>query len=245
MSKSVLVYEDEPELRHQLERVFNTISDKYTLLQSFPDADNVRADVLKYNPDVIIMDIRMKGNEDGIYALYQVKKTNPFIKVMMLTTFDMDDKIFNSICLGADGYMLKTDFSSYQHPQDAILKSLGIIFDGGAYLTPSVAKKILSLFSGQSIAERIKATKQKFSAFFYTDTHSRVKTVTLTRMQNKVLNEIIQGKSTYEIAKSLFLSENTINTHIKGIYSILGVHSRAKAVRMAMDARLIINGDRE
>ena len=63
-------------------------------------------------------------------------------------------------------------------------------------------------------------------------------------MQVKVLEEIIEGKSTSEIAKSLFLSENTINTHIKGIYSILGVHSRTKAVKMAMDAKLISNGDR-
>jgi DNA-binding NarL/FixJ family response regulator len=201
--------------------------------------------VLKYNPDVIIMDIRMKGNEDGIYALYQVKKTNPFIKVMMLTTFDMDDKIFNSICLGADGYMLKTDFSSYQNPQDAILKSLGIIFDGGAYLTPSVAKKIMGLFfSGHSIVERIQAAKEKFGSWFNKDSKGRVKTNTLSKMQIKVLEEIIEGKSTSEIAKALFLSENTINTHIKGIYNFLGVHSRAKAVKMAMDARLISNGDR-
>ena len=92
-------------------------------------------------------------------------------------------------------------------------------------------------------ADKIRAVKEKFSAIFQGDRKGRAKTITLTKMQIKVLNEIIEGKSTAEIAKSLFLSENTINTHIKGIYSILGVHSRAKAVKMAMDSRLITDSD--
>jgi len=86
---------------------------------------------------------------------------NPDIKVMMLTTFDVDDKVFNAICLGADGYMLKTDFAS-QMPHEAMRKSLRTIFEGGAYLTPSVAKRILNLFSDATIADKIK----KVSSFF-------------------------------------------------------------------------------
>lgn len=241
MRLSVIVYEDEPLLRNQLEKVFHTLREEFHLLDSFPHPRNVSLHLDTYKPDIIIMDIQMESDDDGLYALYKIKKSYPHTKVMMLTTFDQDDKVFNAISLGADGYMLKSDFSSYQFPQEAIRKSLRVIMDDGAYLTPSVAKQILNLFSNQTIVELIKNVKERFNAVFKNEIGEN-KSNRFTRMQLIVLREISEGKSTAEIAKELQLSQNTINTHIKAIYNTLQVNSRAMAIKKALEDRLVRTG---
>jgi DNA-binding NarL/FixJ family response regulator len=185
------------------------------------------------------MDIQMNGDEDGLHALYKIKKANPNMKVMMLTTFDVDDKIFKAICLGADGYMLKSDFSSQQVPHEAMRKSLRVLFDGGAYLTPKVAKQILRLFADHTIADRILDVRDRFQAMFQRESTIDAKRPHLTKMQMAVLKKIVEGKSAPEIARELELKENTVNTHTKAIYLSLGVHSRAKAVKKAVEDSLI------
>ena len=180
------------------------------------------------------MDLQMLEDDDGLVALHKIKQTAPHIKVLVLTMFDADQKIFNAICLGADGYMLKTDFSSDQVPQLAIQKSLATIFNGGAYLTPSVARQIMKLFMDQSIADRVNRVKERFQLIFQKDVdRQKYREAGLTRMQTNVLEKIIEGKTTFEIARGLEVTENTVNSHIKAIYSILGVHSRAMAIKKA------------
>jgi len=235
----VIIYEDEPALRNHLQKVFYSIREEFHLLDSFPHADEVLDHLSTFQPDVIIMDIQMKSDDDGLFALYKIKNTGGHTKVMMLTMFDADEKVFNAICLGADGYMLKTDFSSYAFPQEAIRKSLNIIFDGGAYLTPSVAKQILNLFTNQFIGEMIEKVKWRFNTIFKNESNSKNVVARLTEKQMIVLREISDGKTTTEIANSLGISENTVNTHIKAIYSVLEVHSRAKAIKKAIEFRLI------
>jgi len=239
MGKAVIAYEDEPALRKQLENVFYAIREEFNLLDSFPDPSDVVEHLSSYKPDIVIMDIQMTGDDDGLNALYRIKNINPKIKVMMLTTFDVDEKVFNAICLGADGYMLKTDFSSYQLPHEAMRKSLRIIFEGGAYLTPSVAKRILNLFADQSIAEKINKVRSRFQAIFKNESRNIKESSGLTRMQTIVLQKITDGNSTAEIARELHLSENTINSHIKAIYSVLEVHSRTKAIKKALEQRWV------
>ncbi len=237
MIKTVLAYEDDPSLRKQLEYVFYAIRDEFVLLDSFPEPSSVVDHINSRKPDIVIMDIEMDNEDDGLTALFKIKSVKPDTKVMMLTTFDIDDKIFNAICLGADGYMLKTDFSSHQLPHEAMRKSLKIILDGGAYLTPSVAKRILNLFSDVSIAEKINKVKDRFQSIFNRETKNTNTTSGLTRMQTVVLQKIIDGNSTSEIARELHLTENTINSHIKAIYGALEVHSRTKAVKKAIEEK--------
>lgn len=239
MAKTVIAYEDEPLLRKQLENVFYTIREDFTLLASFSEPDDVLQHLTSYRPVIVIMDIQMNEDEDGLLALYKIKKINPEIKVMMLTTFDVDDKVFNAICLGADGYMLKSDFSSQQLPHEAMRKSMRILFEGGAYLTPMVAKQILRLFSDHTIADRILRVRERFQTLFQQESIIENKGPHITKMQMAVLKKIVEGKSTPEIAIEFGLKENTINTHIKAIYLALEVHSRAKAVKKAMERRLV------
>ena len=135
--------------------------------------------------------------------------------------------------------MLKSDFSSYRTPHEAIRKCLKTIFDGGAYLTPSIAKQILELFSNRTIADLIQNVKVRFNTMLKNQSNTKNARNGLTRMQMAVLQKIVEGKSTSEIANELFLSENTINTHIKNIYSALEVHSRASAIKKAIEQKLI------
>lgn len=235
----MIAYEDEPALRTQLENIFYAIREDFLLLASYGEPSDVLQHIVNYKPNVVILDIQMNEEEDGLNALYKIKKANPNMKVMMLTTFDVDDKIFKAICLGADGYMLKSDFSSHQVPHEAMRKSLRVLFDGGAYLTPKVAKQILKLFADQTIANRILDVRDRFQSIFQRESLMDSKRPHITKMQMAVLKKIVEGKSTPEIARELELKENTINTHTKAIYSALGVHSRAKAVKKAVEERLI------
>jgi DNA-binding NarL/FixJ family response regulator len=238
MIKTVLAYDDEETLRHQLENVFYSLRDQFSLLSTFSNIRNIEDNLAEHKPDIVILDIQMEGDDDGLNALYRIKKSNPNIKVMMLTTFDVDDKVFNAICLGADGYMLKTDFAS-QMPHEAMRKSLRIIFEGGAYLTPSVAKRILNLLADATIADKINKVRERFQAIFNNNRTGIKKQSGLTPMQTIVLQKIIDGKKTSEIAKELQLKENTINTHIRGVFNVLEVHSRARAIKKAMEEKWI------
>ena len=239
MAKAVIAYEDEPALRERLENVFYAIREEFTLLESFPHPIGVLEHIATYKPDIVIMDISMIGEDDGLNALYKIKNADSNIKVMMLTTFDVDEKVFNAICLGADGYMLKTDFSNQHLPHEAMRKSLRIIFDGGAYLTPSVAKRIINLFADRTIAEKINKVRERFQAIFKNESKHQKSSSGLTRMQSIVLQKITDGNTTAEIARDLDLSENTINSHIKAIYSILEVHSRSKAIKKALEEKWV------
>lgn len=241
MPHVVIAYEDDPALRKQLESIFYTIRDEFDLVATFPNPLDVLKDILVYKPTVVLMDLQMLEEDDGLVALYKIKQSEPSIKVMVLTMFDADQKVFNAICLGADGYMLKTDFSSYMIPHEAMQRSLQTILDDGAYLTPSVAKQILKQFSDISIADRIQDVKERFKLFFQKPESQKVRKKSgLTQMQSVVLQGIIDGKTGPQIAKELDLSENTIKTHIKAIYQSLGVHSRALAIKKAVENRWTI-----
>ena len=240
MAKKVIAFEDDPALRAQLESVFYSIREEYDLQATFPNPLGLEQALKDYKPEVVLMDLQMLEDDDGLVALYKIKQVAPNIRVLVLTMFDADQKVFNAICLGADGYMLKSDFSSYQLPHEAMKKSLKTIFEGGAYLTPSVAKQILKLFSDLSIADKMKKVKDRFQALFASDgTGSKFSSSGLTRMQIAVLQKIIDGKTTPQMAREMDLSENTINSHIKAIYSTLEVHSRALAVKKAIEQKWV------
>ena len=236
MVRKAIAYEDDPALRSQLESVFYTIRNEYQLVATFPNPVMVLKELVQYQPDVVLMDLQMLEEDDGLVALHKTKQTSPLIKVLVLTMFDADQKIFNALCLGADGYMLKTDFSSDQLPHLAMQKSLNTIFGGGAYLTPSVARQIMKLFMDHSIAERMNRVKERFQLIFQNDlARQKYHEAGLTRMQTNVLEKIIEGKTTSEIAADLDITDNTVNSHIKAIYATLGVHSRAMAIKKAME----------
>ena len=242
MIKKVIAYDDNAELLNQFNSIFYALRQEFQLEAVFTDASHVLVHLDKFKPDVVLMDIQMLTDDDGLVALYEIKQHAKDTKVLMLTMFENNDNVLNAICLSADGYMLKSEFSTKDIPHEALRKSLRVIFEGGAYLTPVIAKKILHLFLDESLLDKINKVKTRFQEILTNrltpkDNNTNYK---LTKTQLAVLQKIVEGKTTEEIAGEMGVTENTVNTHIKAIFRELEVHSRARAIRKAIEEKIII-----
>ncbi len=206
----ISIIEDHKELRHSLEFLIGSFSD-YQLVCS---VDSVEAFLGCGKPaDVLLLDINLPGMS-GIEALPVLKQKFPQTKVIMLTILDDDKHIMEAICQGADGYILK------RTQPHKILDAVQQVYDGGAALTPLVARQVLSFFH-----------KPPKPAVHAQDD--------LTAREREILSLITNGITTDKIASGLFISPQTVRNHIKNIYGKLQVHSRAQAVSKAIREKLI------
>lgn len=162
--------------------------------------------------DLIIMDIEMPVM-DGITATQKIHEKYPEIKILMLTTYDDDDKVFNSLLAGATGYLLKNESSKY------IYNSIHSILDGGAVMSASIAIKTINY---------IKKEEEKNCSKF-----------NLTERELEILTELKTGLAYKEIASKLFLSEGTIRKHIENIYRKLQVNNKVSAINIATENKII------
>ncbi len=168
------------------------------------------------NVDLIFMDIEMP-EMDGIEATFQIKQRYPQIKIIMLTVFDDDDKIFNSIKAGADGYLLKeTELSELAA---AVKETL----NGGAVMTPIIALKTLRLLRNPLPFETPKQAEE----------------IKLSKREIEILEQLSKGLKYQIIAENLFLSGGTVKKHVDNIYSKLQVHNKLEAIQKAKANRLI------
>lgn len=166
--------------------------------------------------DLILMDIEMPGM-NGIEATAEVKKRYPQIKIVMLTVFDNDENIFNSIKAGADGYLLKE--VDHKTLYNGIIETL----NGGAAMTPSIALKTLKLLRNPM-------------AFSHAEKEEEIK---LSAREIDVLEQLSKGLSYTLIAENLFLSPSTVRKHIENIYKKLQVHNKLEAIQKAERNKLI------
>jgi DNA-binding NarL/FixJ family response regulator len=154
-------------------------------------------------PDVVLMDIDLPV-KSGIQAVWEIKKHWPEIKVLMLTVFEDDEKIFGAIKAGANGYLLKKD-----SPQK-ILESIDAVHNGESPMNGMIAAKLLEYFQKQG---------KKMDD---------LKELHLTKRETEILDLLVKGLSYKEIAANFFISIETLNSHIKNIYRKLNVHSRSE-----------------
>jgi DNA-binding NarL/FixJ family response regulator len=154
-------------------------------------------------PDVVLMDIDLPGI-DGITGVWQIKMNWPEIKVLMLTVFEDVDKIFGAIKAGANGYLLKKD-----SPQK-ILDAIDFVYRGESPMNGIIATKVLDYFH---------KSQDRNSVYFESN---------LTEREKEILNLLIKGLSYKQIAGDIFISVETLNSHIKNIYRKLNVHSRSE-----------------
>jgi DNA-binding NarL/FixJ family response regulator len=166
------------------------------------------------NVDIVLMDIQMP-QLGGIAATRLIRQRYPQIKVIMLTTFDDDETIFEAICAGATGYLLK------EEPTDAILCALADAMDGGAAMSPGIALKALNLI--RSPLGRV-TTPEDFG---------------LTKREVELLEQLKDGLSYDQIGDNLFISTGTVRKHIESIYRKLHVSNKVKAVCRATENRII------
>lgn len=195
------IVEDQSRYRDLL-RLILTESENIQLLFEREHCRNIIDDVVKEMPDVLIMDIDLPG-KSGIDAVIELKAVFPEIKILMLTVFEDDDKIFAAIKAGANGYLLKKD-----SPQK-ILDAIRELSEGKASMNGLIAKKVMEYFHKKKPAANV----EEFN---------------LTRREHEILELLIEGLSYKEIAAKCFISPETMNSHIKNIYQKLNVHSRAQ-----------------
>ena len=164
-------------------------------------------------PDLILMDIEMPGM-NGIEAVRVIKSHFPNTLVLMQTANEEDDKIFDAICAGASGYLLKNTAPS------RILEAIHEANLGGSPMSPSVARKVLERFS---TIQKV-STKNEFD---------------LSEREKEILQLLVKGMSYKLIADACFLSIDTVKFHIKNIYEKLQVNSKAEAVAKAFKSGLV------
>jgi DNA-binding NarL/FixJ family response regulator len=209
MEIKVALFEDNKLIRDALQVIING-SPGYRCTGTFPDCCNLSRNILSANPDVIMMDIEMPGM-NGIEATHFIKENHPGIGVLIQTVFNDPEKIFKAICAGASGYILKTD------PPVKQLEALQEVYNGGAPMSPSIAKKVLQFFTRKNI---ILVTPDPSSE-------------ALSLREQEILSHMLEGRNYKAIASTLFISYETVRTHVKHIYKKLHVVSRAEAVLKA------------
>lgn len=212
MDTSVVVFDDNATRRKGLQLMINSTSNM-VCTGAFEDCSHVMEDIETAQPDVILMDIDMP-HVNGIEGVKKIREKYPDIKILMQTVFEDDDKIFAAICAGADGYILK------KTPPQKLIDAITEALEGGAPMTPSVAKQVLILFSKQ----HKKGPAENFD---------------LSKREQEILSLLVQGFSYKMIAEKCFISFSTVNTHITRIYEKLHVHSATEAVAKAIDKRIV------
>lgn len=208
---TVSIYEDNASLRESLVMLLNS-SEDFLVIGSYKNCHNVVQEVLDTNPDVILMDIDMPII-NGIQAVQLIRQKNIASKILMLTVFEDDKNIFESICSGANGYILKETTPS------KLLEYIIDVYSGGAPMTSSIAAQVLQMFSQKRTIQ--------------TNEYS------LSDREKEVLNLLVEGYSYKMISGNLFISLDTVRSHIKKIYEKLQVNSKTEAVAKAFRDKLL------
>ncbi|ALD21753.1 response regulator [Hymenobacter sp. DG25A] len=205
----VLIYEDNADLRASLSQLLGG-SPGLELAGALSNCTQAEADMARLLPDVVLMDIDMPGIT-GIEGLRRIKATTPQVNVVMLTVFDENDRVFDAICAGADGYLLK------KTPPAKLLEAIGEVRAGGAPMTPAIARQVLKLFPRvlpRAVAEESPAN--------------------LSAREQEILGLLVEGYSYKMIAADRGISLDTVRSHIKKIYEKLHVRSMTEAVSKAL-----------
>lgn len=209
MVTTVHIYEDNTNLRQGLVELLS-LSGEFAVTGSFENCQLAAEEIKKSPPDVILMDIDMPGMT-GIEAVKKIRVINKKVYIIMLTVFDDNTHIFDAICAGASGYLLKKNVS------DKLVTAIREVLAEGASLSPSVAKMIIA-----SMQQASPAHDYQFSI-----------------REKEILTLLCKGNSYKMIASELSLSFETIRSYIKKIYEKLQVHSATEAVSKAINEKLV------
>jgi len=173
-----------------------------------------------HRPDVVLMDIRMPGM-DGLEATRLITRGPAAPKVVMLTTFDLDEYVYEALRAGASGFLLKDS------PRADLIAAVRAVAAGHALLAPSVTRRLIEVFARR----RPEITP------------SLARLASLTAREREVLGLLARGGSNAEIAVALFVSEATVKTHVGNVLAKLGLRDRVQAVILAYETGMVVPGD--
>jgi DNA-binding NarL/FixJ family response regulator len=218
MSIRVLLVDDQALFREGLHTLLSIRPD-IEIVGEANDGEEAIQIAAQTNPDVILMDLRMPIL-DGVAATRRLAQTQPNSRVIVLTTFDDDEHIFDGLRAGAVGYLLK-DVSS-----DKLVEAIRAAASGQSFLQPSVAAKVISEFTRVTNPQRPTASSQPLIE-------------PLSERELEVLQQVAVGASNKEIAVELFITEGTVKNHLTNILGKLGVRDRTQAALKAKELGLI------
>ncbi|MAU84175.1 response regulator transcription factor [Gordonia sp. Z-3] len=214
MAVTVVVVDDQAMVRQGFSALLGAQPDISVLGDA---ADGVAAVELcaRVRPDVVLMDVRMP-RKDGLRAAEEILRASAgregATRVLMLTTFDIDDYVYEALRIGASGFMLK------DAPADELVRAVRVVADGEALLAPSVTRRLIEeVTARRSRTPRSRAADQ------------------LTPREREVLDLVSDGRSNGEIAGRLYVSEQTVKTHVSSVLNKLGLRDRAQAVVFAYE----------
>jgi DNA-binding NarL/FixJ family response regulator len=211
MAIQILIYDDNNALRESMETLLSEEPD-FSVTAMLSNAETTEIDIDELKPDVVLMDIDMPG-VNGVEAVKRIRKINSGIPIIMLTVFDDNENIFNALCAGASGYILKR-YASVEIPS-----AIRNVLSGGAPMTGSVAKKVLQMLPVANNKEEEQ-----------TD---------LTIRETEILQLLVKGYSYKMIAAEVKIGLDGVRFHIKKIYDKLHVHSATEAVSKAIKEKLV------
>ena len=215
MSLRIAIFDDNKNIRDSIKMLLQT-EPEFEVVGVYCHVLDVIEDIRESNPDVVLMDIEMPGMT-GIEAVKLIKQGFPQIQVLMQTVFEDDDRVFDSICAGASGYILKN------HINTKLVESIREVQYGGSPMSPSIARKVLNKM--QQIPQFVKPEEAP-------DYH-------LTAREKEVLLCIVNGLAYKMIADQLNISYETVRSHVKKIYEKLHVASLTEAVAKAINQRIV------
>ena len=214
MQINVAIFEDNKLIREALVAILNG-TQQFNCVGAFDSGKHWEEELLRRRPDVVLMDIEMPGL-DGIELTRLITQKFENVKVLIQTVFDDSTKIFHALCAGASGYILKTD------PPHKYLEAIAEVHNGGSFMNAGVARKTLSFFTNRNIM-MVAPRGEKYN---------------LTEREKEILQHLIESRSLKIIAETLFISLETVRTHVKHIYKKLHVANRTEAVMKAIQQGL-------
>jgi DNA-binding NarL/FixJ family response regulator len=222
MSVSVLLTDDQPLLRRGFRMILEAEGD-ITVAAEASNGEEAVDLARRYTPDVVLMDIRMPGT-DGIEATKRITTADARVRVLVLTTFDLDEYAFGALRAGASGFLLKD-----VRPAD-LVAAIRTVAAGDAVISPRVTRRLLEEYA-QVLPLSARQQAERYP-----------KLSTLTEREHEVLIAVAQGLSNAEIAVSLYVSEATVKSHVGRILAKLGLRDRVQVVVLAYEAGLIQPG---
>ena len=219
MSIRVLIVDDQQLVRAGFRMILDAEEDLQVVGEAADGKDAVEA-VKRAKPDVVLMDVRMP-EMDGIEATRRIlADANGDVKVLMLTTFDLDEYVYEALRAGASGFLLK------DVPAEQLAAGIRVIAQGEALLAPSITRRLI-----EEVSKAPPSSKEPPAALGE-----------LTEREMEVFKAISRGLSNAEIAKELFVSETTVKTHVARILMKLHLRDRVQAVVLAYESGLVHPG---
>jgi DNA-binding NarL/FixJ family response regulator len=209
----VVVVEDNNAIRDGLKILIDG-TEGYLCIGVFIECETMLKNIKKLEPDVLLMDLGLPGM-GGVEGIKKVKALLPDLTILVLTIYEENDRIFDALCAGASGYLIK------KTPPSRLLEAIKEAYEGGAPMSSQIARKVIEFFQNK---KTLSPHKNEY---------------VLTPREKEILSGLVEGHNFKAIADSLFISIETVRFHFRNIYRKLHVHSQSEAVAKAIREGLI------